>query len=140
MACRTRRLPMPFRDTTPCKRQHLTPNLANPARCVFRGEAFPPGSGEMIRGGPAQLDTLRAQLLGALLFFDRQDLAREWRLAPEAAAELQLQEPHPALQVGAAAGSACWLQVACHMVRVLARFCSGCTSRARMHQQHCMRP
>ncbi len=102
---------LPVSATNPCQRQHLTPHLADPARCVFRGEAFPPGSGEMISGGPAQLDTLRAQLLGALLFFDRQDLAREWRLAPEAAEQLQLQEPHPALQVGAAAGSTCWQRV-----------------------------
>jgi hypothetical protein len=63
----------------------------------------------MISGGAAQLDTIRAQLLGALLFFDRQDLAREWRLSPEQAAELQLEDPHPALQVraGGSSGSTC---------------------------------
>ncbi|WIA29507.1 hypothetical protein OEZ86_012008 [Tetradesmus obliquus] len=97
-------------------------------RCCFRGLAFPPGTGSLPSSPPGVRDTIRATLLGSLLFADAADLLAEWRhsggRAAAAAAALsappaatssstdassstdhspvvcrRLSDPHPALQL-----------------------------------------
>ncbi|WIA09423.1 hypothetical protein OEZ85_008828 [Tetradesmus obliquus] len=97
-------------------------------RCCFRGLAFPPGTGSLPSSPPGVRDSIRATLLGSLLFADAADLLAEWRhsggRAAAAAAALsappaatssstdassstdhspvvcrRLSDPHPALQL-----------------------------------------
>eukprot|EP00955_Chlamydomonas_euryale_P108557 365859-Chlamydomonas_euryale.AAC.4 len=75
-------------------------------RCVFCGNAFPPGSGHLpppLPDAPPSEEP-RAQLLGSLLFWEVADLSREWGVPEAALADAGLWGPYPALQVWTWAG------------------------------------